>query len=146
LARVHYFYAQIFKSLGEYDRALHWLRQAAETYPKDRVVLNDIGRILFLQKKYSEAVEILDRVARIDPEDLQMHYNRMLCYRGLGDMELAAKEEKLFRRFKADESAQTRTAEPRRRSLEDNNERQAIHDHVSAPLVGAPPLAGGTDD
>jgi Flp pilus assembly protein TadD len=147
LARVHYFYAQIFKSTGEYEDALLWLRRASETYPKDRVVLNDIGRILFLQKKYSEAVKILDRVARIDPEDLQMHYTRMLCYRGMGEMDLAAQEEQLFRRFKADESSQTRTAEPRRRSPEDNNERQTIHEHVSAPLPDASPaLAGGTDD
>ena len=146
LARVHYFYAQIFKAAGEYDQALLWLRRASEAYPKDRVVLNDIGRVLFLQKKYAEAVETLDRVARIDPEDLQMHYTRMLCYRGLGETELAEQEERLFRRFKVDEASQTRTAEPRRRSLEDNNERQAIHEHVSAPLPGAPALSDGTDD
>ena len=62
-------------------------------------------------------------------------------------MELAARAEELFRRFKADESSQTRTAEPRRRSLEDNNERQAIHEHVSAPLSDAvPAAAGGADE
>jgi hypothetical protein len=111
------------------------------------VVLNDIGRILFLKKKYPEAVEVLDRVARIDPEDLQMHYTRMLCYRGMGEMELAKQAEQLFRRFKADEASQTRTAEQRRRSPEDNNERQSIHEHVSAPLVsGEAPMAGGDDD
>ena len=146
LARVHYFYGQIFKAIGEYDEALDWLRKAERAYPRDRVVLNDIGRILFLQKKYPEAVETLERVARIDPEDLQMHYTRMLCYRGMGEMELAAQEEQLFRRFKADEASQTRTAGQRRRSPEDNNERQPIHEHVSAPLEGALPASGGADD
>ena len=63
-----------------------------------------------------------------------MHYTRMRCYRGLGDLEAAEREESLFLRYKADESAQTRTAELRRASPEDNNERQSIHEHVSAQL------------
>jgi len=134
LARAQYFMALIDKAAGEFDSALVWLRKAAAAYPKDRVVLNEIGRILFLQRKFTEAVEVLDRVARIDPEDLQMHYTRMLCYRGLGDTEAAEREEKLFRRFKADDSAQVKTARIRRSSPEDNNERQPIHEHVSAPL------------
>ena len=33
----------------------------------------------------------------------------MLCYRGLGDSENAEREEKLFRRFKADEASQAIT-------------------------------------
>ncbi len=82
-----------------------------------------------------------------------MHYTRMLCYRGLGDAESADREETLFRRFKADESAQTITARIRRLSPEDNNERQPIHEHVSVELpaglrvqeAGGPgsPVGGG---
>jgi hypothetical protein len=63
-----------------------------------------------------------------------MHYTLMLCYRGLGNAPAAAREEKLFRRFKADESSQSITERRRRLSPEDNNERQPIHDHESAPL------------
>ena len=46
----------------------------------------------------------------MDPEDVQMHYTLMLCYRGLGDEAAAAREEQLFRRFKADEASQAITA------------------------------------
>jgi hypothetical protein len=63
-----------------------------------------------------------------------MHYTAMLCYRGLGDTAKANREEILFRRFKAEESAQAITAIPRLASPEDNNERQLIHDHESVPL------------
>jgi hypothetical protein len=59
----------------------------------------------------------------------------MLCYRGLGDQEKAAREQKLFQRFKAEESAQSITASRRLQSPEDNNERQQIHDHESVPLT-----------
>ena len=76
----------------------------------------------------------MQKVAAIDPEDLQMHYTAMLAYRGLGDLESAGREQKLFQRFKAEESAQAITAKRRLASPEDNNERQSIHDHESMPL------------
>jgi hypothetical protein len=59
----------------------------------------------------------------------------------LGDEEKAAREEKLFRRFKAEEAAQAITARPRMLSPEDNNERQQIHEHESVvlPIVQRPP-------
>ena len=44
----------------------------------------------------------------------------------------AEREEKLFRRFKAEESSQAITAKRRALSPEDNNERQAVHDHENA--------------
>jgi hypothetical protein len=68
------------------------------------------------------------------PEDLQMHYTRMLCYARLGRRRGAGREQALFQRFKAEESAQAITAKPRLLSPENNNERQQIHDHESVPL------------
>jgi hypothetical protein len=68
---------------------------------------------------------------------LQANYNLMLCYKGIGDTAKAAEYEKLYMRFKADESAQTITGPYRRLHPEDNNERQLIHEHVSAPLAPA---------
>ena len=134
LPRALYFRALSRRAAGDYDGALRDLRLAAEQYPRDRVLLNEIANILFLRREFEDAIEVLDRVARIDPEDLQMHYTRMRCFRGLGDLESAEREEALFLRYKADESAQTRTAALRMASPEDNNERQPIHEHVSAPL------------
>jgi hypothetical protein len=58
----------------------------------------------------------------------------MLAYRGLGDIASAEREQKLFQRFKADESAQAITAKRRMLSPEDNNERQSDHDHESIDL------------
>jgi Tfp pilus assembly protein PilF len=134
LAKTHFFYALTLKAEGKYDEALKHLNIAASQYPRDRVVLNQIGRILFLQRRYQEAVETLKRVLAVDPEDLQAHYNLMLCYQGLGNAEMAAREEKLYRRFKADEAAQAITGPYRQLHPEDNNERQAVHEHVSVPL------------
>jgi Flp pilus assembly protein TadD len=134
LGRIHFFKAMIQKADGDYDGALHSLRTVESKYPRDRVALNQIGRILFLKRDYSGAVEALKRVLAVDPEDVQAHYTLMLAYRGLNRHDAAAREEKLFRRFKADESSQAITARRRMISPEDNNERQMIHDHESAVL------------
>src|SRR5262249_25131370 len=139
LGRIHFFKAMIEKADGDYEAALRSLQITESMYPRDRVVLNQIARILFLQRRYGEAIKVLDRVCLIDPEDIQMHYTLMLCYRGLGDKENAAREETLFNRFKADEASQSITAKARLQSPEDNNERQPIHEHETAPL----PAAGG---
>jgi len=134
LGRAQFFMAMVEKAAGNYDAALAWLRKVTAQYPRDRVALNQMGRLLFLKRQYRAAVDALRRVLDVDPEDVQAHYNLMLCYRGLKDLENAEREEKLFRRFKADEASQTITARPRLLSPEDNNERQSIHDHVSVPL------------
>jgi Flp pilus assembly protein TadD len=138
LGRVHFFRALVEKADGDYDAALASLRQVEAQYPRDRVVLNQIGRILFLKRQYREAVAALEKVLAVDPEDLQAHYTLMLAYRGLGDNGKAAREETLFRRFKADESSQALTERPRLLSPEDNNERQMIHEHDSVPLHERP--------
>jgi len=142
LARAHYFYARVLRSDGNYDGAGEQLHLVLQRYPRDRVVLNDLGRVQFLQKKYANAVQTLNQVLAIDPEDLQAHYNLMLCYRGLGGEKQAEDHQARYLRFKADESAQTITGPYRQAHPEDNNERQAIHEHVSVPF----PLKEATSD
>jgi tetratricopeptide (TPR) repeat protein len=134
LGRTYYFRALIEKADGDYDAALKDLAVVDSKYPRDRVVWNQVARLQFLKRNYKESIEALKKVAAVDPEDLQMHYTAMLAYRGLGDVASAEREQKLFQRFKADESSQAITAKARLVSPEDNNERQAIHDHESINL------------
>src|SRR5205814_3265211 len=98
-----------------------------------RVAVNDLGRIFCLERKYSDSIAASQRVLGIDPEDLQAHYNLMLNYQGMGEADKAKHEQQLYLRFKADESAQALTGAYRQTHPEDNNERQLIHQHESAP-------------
>jgi tetratricopeptide (TPR) repeat protein len=143
LAKTHFLLGSVLKGEGRYDEALSHLRHAAAQYARDRVVCNEIGRTLFLKRQYREAIAELHKVLAIDPEDLQAHYNLMLSYQGAGDTEMARKHEALYRRFKADEAAQEITGPYRRLHPEDNNERQAVHEHVSA--LGRPTPKRGPD-
>jgi tetratricopeptide (TPR) repeat protein len=96
------------------------------------VVRNQIGRIHFLKREYDQAIEELSKTLRIDPEDLEAHYNLMLSHQGRGDLEQAELHRELYLRFKADEASQFITGDFRRLHPADNNERQAIHEHGSA--------------
>src|SRR5882724_8427402 len=138
LARTNYFYARALKEDGDYDGAMTHLRTVLAQFPRDRVVRNELGRVLFLQKRYADAVKEFEQTLSIDPEDLQAHYNLMLCYNGLGDDAKANEHKTRYLRFKADESAQAITGPYRQTHPEDNNERQAIHEQVSVALVLAP--------
>ena len=134
LARSNFFYGSLLKSAGDYEQAAAHFQVALEQYPRDRVVLNNLGRVLFLQRKYGGAVKVLQRALAVDPEDLQAHYNLMLCYNGLGDEKMAKEHQERYLRFKADEASQALTGPYRQLNPEDNNERQSIHEHGSVPL------------
>lgn len=131
LAKAHYFYGLALKTMGLYEEALEHLHRAADAYPRDRVVQNQIGRLLFLQRNYDRAIEELSETLKIDPENLAAHYNLMLAYQGSGDGEKADLHKKLYLRFKADEASQFLTGGYRRAHPADNNERQPIHEHRS---------------
>jgi tetratricopeptide (TPR) repeat protein len=133
LPRMHYFMGVARKEQGRYDEALVHFRKVAALYPRDRVVRNAVGRVLFLQRRYAEAVEELQKVLAIDSEDLMAHYNLMLCYRGLGRHEDADAERRLYERFKADEDAQSLLNAYLRENPDENRMRQAIHEQLSAP-------------
>ena len=129
LAKAHFFLGTALNTLGRYDEALEHFRVAAEQYPRDRVVLNEIGRVHFVQRRFGDAIAAFQSVLDVDPEDLQAHYNLMLCYQGAGNAALAAREQALYVRFKADEAAQAITGPYRLKSPDDNNERQSVHEH-----------------
>ena len=114
-ARTGYFRGVALRALGQYDEALAALEEARVVYPRDRVVLNEIGRLHFLERRYDEAVSTLEAVLRIDPEDLQAHYTMMLAHRGAQRMDEAAEAQARYERFTADESSQAITGPFRRR-------------------------------
>lgn len=134
LASARYFYGLVLKTDGKYPEAYEQFAMASALYPRDRVVRNQMGRMLFLQRKYQDALAQYARTLAVDPEDLEAHYNMMLCYRGLNNDALADREEKLYMRFKFDESSRAITGPYALAHPRDNNEAQPIHEHDSVAL------------
>ena len=131
-AKVHYFYALIQETYGNYDTAIEHLQQAASQFPRDTRVRNKLGRMHFLKRNYETALSEFQKTLTVDPEDLDAHYNMMRCYRALKNPSLAAKSQKLYLRFKADESVDAITGIPRRADPDVNRERQRIHEHTNS--------------
>ena len=131
-AKVHYFYALIQEAYGNYDTAIEHLRHAASQFPRDTRVRNKLGRMYFLKRNYETALTEFQKTLTVDPEDLDAHYNMMRCYRALKNPSLAAKSQKLYLRFKADESVDAITGIPRRADADVNRERQRIHEHTNS--------------
>src|SRR5208337_5363679 len=71
LARTNFFYGSLMKATGDYDQAATHFQIVLAQYPRDRVVLNNLGRVLFLERKYAGAVKVLQQALAVDPEDLQ---------------------------------------------------------------------------
>ncbi|BCS35255.1 hypothetical protein TBR22_A44820 [Luteitalea sp. TBR-22] len=132
LAKTHFFLGQAARQQGRYDEAIAYFKEAARQYPRDRVVRNQLGRVYFLKRQYEAAVAEFKAALDVDTEDLQAHYNLMLCYQGMGKPDLAARERKLYERYKADEAAQAITGPYRQINAYDNNERQSVHEHGDA--------------
>jgi len=129
MAKAHYFYALTLKAAGRYEEAIAHLETAASPFPRDRVVLDQMGRVQFLLRRYDDAITTFNRTLAVDPEDLQAHYNLMLAFRGKGDETQARIHEALYARFKAVEASQAITGPYRIAHPEDNNERLLIHEH-----------------
>ncbi len=137
-APANFFYARVLQSEGHLDEALQHLRQVAVQFPRDRVVRNEMGRIHFRLHRFAEAVKEFQETLTIDPEDLDAHYNLMLCYTALEQPQLAQQHEQRYLRFKTEELAPALTNPYLRRHPEGNAERQPIHEHESAPLLASP--------
>ncbi|MDE0010829.1 MAG: tetratricopeptide repeat protein [Candidatus Poribacteria bacterium] len=131
-AKVHYFYALVQETYGNYDIAIEHLQRAAAQFPRDTRVRNKLGRMYFLKRNYETALTEFQKTLTVDPEDLDAHYNMMRCYRALKNPSLAAKSQKLYLRFKADESVDAITGIPRRADPNVNRERQRIHEHTNS--------------
>ncbi|NND71071.1 MAG: tetratricopeptide repeat protein [Rhodothermales bacterium] len=130
--KAHYFLGVALKALAEYDQALEHLRLVADRFPTDRVVLNQIGRILFLKEQFGEAIDTFRKVLLIDAEDLMAHYNLMIAYRAAGDSESSTAHQLRYERYKADERAEARSRLYRLQDPNANNESQSVHFHRSS--------------
>jgi tetratricopeptide (TPR) repeat protein len=134
------FRALVSKEEGRLDDALADFDRVLARFPKDRFVLNQKARVLYLAGRYAEALPPIDKVLASDGEDLGAHYNAMLCLKALGRTEEAAAEEKWYRFFKDDESARALLADYRIAHPYDNRESLPIHVHDDPqPARAVPP-------
>jgi len=110
LGRSWFFRALIQKADGDYDAALVSLRRVESQYPRDAWSKTKSAGSYSSNAITTQLSRHFKACLSVDPEDVQAHYNLMLAVSRLGNRDAAEREQKLFLRFKADESSQSITA------------------------------------
>ncbi len=124
-----FFNGLVRKFKGEFEQAIEAFEAVLISHPKDRVVLNELGRTFYLNEQLNLAIAPLEQVLRIDAEDVSAHYNLMLVYQALGNLNKVEVHRKRYERFKADETQAAVSRQYRETHPYDNNEALPIHLH-----------------
>ncbi len=124
-----WFWGVLLQEDGRYVEAASAYRRVLQQFPDDRATWRNLGRTYYLEGKFEQAIEALNGVLRIDPEDRVAHYHVMLSARALGRSDLAASAEAAYLRYKIDESQAEVTQSYRLSHPHDNLESQPIHVH-----------------
>ncbi|HJP30446.1 MAG TPA: tetratricopeptide repeat protein [Candidatus Latescibacteria bacterium] len=131
-----WFWGVAHQKAGRYAEAEGAYRHVLLRFPQDRATWRNLGRVLYLDGRFRQALQALDQVLHIDPEDRSAHYHRMLCLRSLGRNAEAAAAEQAYTYYQIDESAQAVTRAYRMEHPNANRETQSIHVHDLSPAAG----------
>ena len=135
LGRIYYFRALIEKTEGRYDDALASLYRVEAQYPRDRVALNQIARILLLKRAIRQGASIIASGSATS--------TLKICKCTTPPCSAIKAWATLTKRIASRRySSASKRMKPRKplplnaawSSPEDNNERQPVHAHESLPL------------
>jgi len=97
---------------GNTGKALAHLRQAVQARRGIRIAYLDLGAILTDQKRYKDAIVVLQRAVQLDPAQADAHYRLGRVYQNMGNRAAAQQELKKVQELhqKADEDIASKMA------------------------------------
>jgi len=98
LAAAYYNLGNAYTRLGRDEESLKWLKKSLELSPNYELATYLLGMTNYRLKRYAEAVEVLDRLERIRPLDLQNIEARAFANFYLGKSGAAASDAQSFLR------------------------------------------------
>lgn len=131
-SRGRYFLSLAYKAEGDYEAALDELKEAIDNHDDDRGMHLEMGRLHYLRQDYSRAIRSLRRALRIDPENATAYFYLKECYTAQGEPEEAEQMNRLYLRFRKDESMEQLQQAARLTAPWLEAEPQAYHEHRSA--------------
>lgn len=96
----------VYEKLGKPELGIEPARQAVELQPANPGVITNLGWVLLQAKRGSEAADVYERAARLNPEDAKTHYFLGLAYLAAGKPQMARSEQMNLRRLDASLSEQ----------------------------------------
>ncbi len=130
---------RVRRVLGSLEQAEADFKKVLQTYPNDRLTLQQLGELAKIKSESVSASEktaqlkvalgYYERVLEIDPEDLSANYNLMLIYQKLKMRSEAREKAKLFRQLKDDPSTAPIANAFLRKNRDVGNESAPYHLH-----------------
>ena len=119
---------------GRYKESEAAFRTVLEEFQSDRDTWRRLGRTLYLDQRFDESLAAYGETLKIDPEDREAHYHRMLNLQALGRTAEAKEAEKAYAKYQIDESAQALTNDFSNKNPYPNLETNLVHAHELARL------------
>lgn len=123
-----FFLGRLLHAKGKFGEAADAYRRVLVSFPDDRVVLNAFGSSLYKAEKYDEAIKVFQHTLEVDPENVAAHSQLFLCYKAMGQSELARSHEVAYLRFQPLEGE--KSVHEAYRQNDPNADREANLQHV----------------
>lgn len=88
----YYYAATIYGDLGDYGKAVEYLKRVLEIDPKDYIAYNDLGSIYETLGNYDKALKYLNKGININSDYYLARFNRGVVYKALGNHKKALEE------------------------------------------------------
>ncbi|MHC5012319.1 MAG: tetratricopeptide repeat protein [Planctomycetota bacterium] len=109
--KARFFEGQIHSRLAQWKQAERAYREVLSEWPRERQALRGLAEALYEQDRFREAVETIERLFAIDPEDAQGWFWAYRALTQLGDEDRARAAGEDFERFRQDDSEPQRAGE-----------------------------------
>lgn len=73
-ADIYYYLAICYQEMKEDDKALKYLKEGAEKFPRDSTLQKSLGMMYYQSGKEAEAKKVFEEVLRLSPEDRQVKF------------------------------------------------------------------------
>jgi len=95
-AAAEYEVGQILIAQGKAEEGVKRLERALELRPDFLEALVAVGRARLEKRQYPEAIALLNRAVKLQPQSEPAHYSLMMAYRNSGDLEAAKREKSIL--------------------------------------------------
>ncbi|HDH88436.1 MAG TPA: tetratricopeptide repeat protein, partial [Desulfobacteraceae bacterium] len=101
---LYYLLGNTYYMLGELEKSEDTYREALKIDPNYMPALQNLGRLLYKEKKYNESIAVFDRVLAKDPEDIKAIRFQAGSYHGMGNMPKAIEKFEQIHRLNPEDS------------------------------------------
>ncbi len=133
--RAVYYDGLLQRRAGNTRQEIADFRKVVEMYPESRDARRELGLAYYQQSEDALAIEQVEALQKIDPDDLTAHLNLSILYRRAGRREEALEQQEMFVDKKVDPAAPTYSLNYLRDHPEISNE--SIPWHIHSGLMSA---------